>query len=147
MSKWRSEWFDWQPARDSFVGSEGSLPGESPIIQARETVEMEIEGPSTGRTIERASGTMPAKPTKPAAEKIPPMPHGVSLVRWEPKAAPVLLTHMAIVTDVGQFIRTTLAELDAVLHSQQGSTPHRGVRELVDRLEQCGVVVRVRPCV
>ena len=80
------------------------------------------------------------------ASSVPRMPDGVYLLKWNPKPAPVLLTHMAVVTDVSQFIGATLAELDAVLHSKQGSTPDRGVRELVDRLEQCGGVVRGRSC-
>lgn len=71
---------------------------------------------------------------------IPPMPQGVQLVRWEPKPAPVLLSRVTVVNDVPKFIRTTLADLDKALRSEPEAT---GTRDLVDRLEQCGVVVRI----
>jgi hypothetical protein len=74
---------------------------------------------------------------------IPPMPEGVRLLEWNPKPAPVLLTTGSLVTDVDQFIADTLAQLDRVLNSKQGATAHRKVRELVDQLEQCGVVVKI----
>lgn len=74
---------------------------------------------------------------------IPPMPEGVCLLRWNPKPSPVLLTTESVVTDVDQFIADTIAQLDKALHSKQGPATHRKVRDLVDRLEQCGVVVKV----
>ena len=77
------------------------------------------------------------------AGSVPRMPQGVRLVRCEPKPAPVLLTHMAVVTDVTQFICATLKQLDMALHSKQGPASYRKARELVDRLEQCGVVVKI----
>src|SRR5260370_15209907 len=76
-------------------------------------------------------------------DKIPPMPPGVRLVHWAPKAAPVILTHYAVVTDVPRFIEMTLLELKAALAGERWQAGHRTVRELVDRLEQCGVCVEV----
>jgi hypothetical protein len=143
-TRWRSEWLDWQPSQDSFVGFEGSLPSESSIIQTLEEVETSSARPSKGRVIEKAGRTRPSKPSKPAAEKIPSMPPGLRLLEWNPKPAPVLLTYMAVVTDVPQFIGASLAQLGAALYSEQGPATHREVREQLDRLEQCGVVVRVR---
>lgn len=74
---------------------------------------------------------------------VPAMPRGVRLVRWEPKPAPVILTHYAVVTDVSRFISITLLELKAALAGKRWQSGHRSVRELVDRLEQCGVVLQV----
>jgi hypothetical protein len=74
-------------------------------------------------------------------DKIPVMPTGVRLLRWEPKPAPVILTHYAVVTDVPRFISMTLLDLKAALAGKQSLAGHRSVRELVDRLEQCGVSV------
>ncbi|HEY6387283.1 MAG TPA: hypothetical protein VIX91_16535 [Candidatus Acidoferrum sp.] len=71
------------------------------------------------------------------------MPLGVRLVRWEPKPAPVILTHYAVVTDVSRFISMTLLELKAALAGKRWQSGHRTVRELVDRLEQCGVILLV----
>lgn len=81
------------------------------------------------------------------AHSVPRMPDGVFLLEWSPKPPPVLLTHMAVVNDVAEFIRTALVELDSVLHSAlERRARDRRVRDLVDRLEQCDVFVRVRSC-
>jgi hypothetical protein len=74
---------------------------------------------------------------------IPPMPDGVRLVRWEPKASPVILTRFAVVTDVTKFVSVTLLELAAALAGKPRQSGHWSVRELVDRLEQCGVFVQI----
>jgi hypothetical protein len=74
---------------------------------------------------------------------IPPMPEGVRLLEWNPKRAPVLLTTASVVTEVDQFIADTLAKLGAALRSKQGPAINRKLRELVDGLEQCGIVVKI----
>jgi len=74
---------------------------------------------------------------------IPAMPPGVCLVHWEPKPAPVILTRYSVVTDVDRFIRMTLRELEAALAGKRWRCGHRSARELVDRLEQCGVCVEI----
>ena len=76
-------------------------------------------------------------------EEIPAMPPGVGLVHWEPKSAPVILTHYSVVTDVDRFIRMTLLELNAAVAGKHWQAGHRSVRELVDRLEECGVILQV----
>ena len=76
-------------------------------------------------------------------EEIPTMPPGVRLVQWQPKLAPVILTHFAVVTDVSRFISMTLLELKAALSGKRWLAGHRTARELVDRLEQCGVLVEI----
>jgi hypothetical protein len=72
------------------------------------------------------------------------MPEGVRLIEWNPKPAPILLTTASVVTEVDEFIEGTLAKLGAALHPKQEQVGHREVRELMDQLEQCGVVVRLR---
>lgn len=76
-------------------------------------------------------------------EEIPAMPPGVRLVHWEPKPAPVVLTQWSVVTDVDRFIRVTLLELKAALAGKRWQSGHLSVRDLVDRLEQCGARVEV----
>ena len=71
------------------------------------------------------------------------MPPGVRLVHWEPKPAPVVLTQYTVVTDVDQFIRMTLLELKAALAGKRWQSSHWSVRDLVDRLEQCGVQLEI----
>jgi hypothetical protein len=72
---------------------------------------------------------------------IPPMPEGVRLVSWNPKPAPVALVRIGIVVDVPRFVAMTLLELKAALAGKRWQAGHWTVRELVDRLEQCGIVV------
>jgi len=76
-------------------------------------------------------------------EEIPLMPSGVRLVDWEPKPAPVVLTQVSVVTDVDRFIRMTLLELKAALAGKRWQAGHWSVRDLVDRLEQCGVRLEI----
>jgi len=78
-----------------------------------------------------------------ARSVLPPMPDGVRLVRWEPKTAPIALTAVEIVTEVPKFITITLLELKAALAGKRWLAGHRNIRELTDRLEECGVVVEV----
>jgi len=76
-------------------------------------------------------------------QEIPEMPPGVRLVHWEPKPAPVVLTQSSVVTDVDRFIRMTLLELKATLAGKRWQSGHWSVRDLVDRLEQCGVRLEI----
>jgi len=76
-------------------------------------------------------------------EVIPALPPGVRLLAWELKEPPVILTHYAVVTDVPRFVAMTLLELKAALAGKPWQAGHWSVRELVDRLEECGVRVEV----
>jgi hypothetical protein len=78
-----------------------------------------------------------------ARSEIPAMGAGVRLVRWEPKPAPIALIRVGIVTDVSRFVTITLLELQAALASKRWLAGHWSARELVDRLEQCGVHVQI----
>jgi hypothetical protein len=78
-----------------------------------------------------------------ARRAIPPIPDGVRLIRWEPKPAPVILTRYEVVTEVSRFVEMTLLELRAAIAGRSYLAGHRGVRELMERLEECGVVVEV----
>lgn len=71
------------------------------------------------------------------------LPNGTRIVRWEPKAAPVFLTHYDKVTNVWVFVLASLRELEAALAGKRWQSGHRGVRELTDRLEQCGLYVEI----
>jgi len=74
----------------------------------------------------------------------PGMPAGVRLVKWALKEPPVLVECSAVVTDPAMFARTTLEQLDVALAS-----PKRwvgwSVPQLIERLEQVGVVVSLGP--
>jgi hypothetical protein len=74
---------------------------------------------------------------------IPPMPEGVRLVRWELKPAPIAVTKVEIVTDVCRFVAMTLLELKAAMAGKRWLAGNRSVRELIERLEECGVAVEV----
>jgi len=68
----------------------------------------------------------------------PELPQGVKLVRWVPKAAPIILTRWSVVTDCPNFIRATLVQLEAALRGKKWLAGNWTVRELLDRLEQVG---------
>jgi hypothetical protein len=76
-----------------------------------------------------------------ARSTVPPMPDGIRLVRWEPKPAPIAVTRVEIVTDVHKFVVMTLLELEAALADKRWLASNHSVRELIERLEECGVVV------
>jgi hypothetical protein len=78
-----------------------------------------------------------------ARSAAPPMPDGIRLIRWEPKPAPVILTRYEVVTEVSRFVEMTLSQLKAALAGKRWLAGHRSVRELTDRLEECGVIVEV----
>ena len=73
----------------------------------------------------------------------PPMPPGVRLVKWAPKKPPVAIVRMGVVTNVDKFIGATLRELRARLEGKDFLAGNWSLRELVDRLEQIGVEVKV----
>jgi hypothetical protein len=76
-----------------------------------------------------------------ARSAIPPMPKGVRLVRWEPKAAPVAIDVCSVVVDVPKFIESELRALDSRLNNPW--TIHGGftVPQMLDRMAQAGAVV------
>lgn len=73
----------------------------------------------------------------------PAMPEGVRLVKWEPKAPPVVLTRWSVVIDTPSFISSTLRELRAALAGKNWLAGTCSVRELTERLEQVGVLVEL----
>ena len=74
---------------------------------------------------------------------LPPLPHGVSVVEWNPKQDPVVLTRFSIVVDVQAFITATLRDLEAALTGKEWLAGNRSVREILETLEQVGVKLRV----
>jgi hypothetical protein len=76
-------------------------------------------------------------------ESPPSMPPGVRLLKWEPKAPPIAIVHMGIVTNVDRFVAATLLQLRARLEGRDSLAGNWSLRELVDRLEQVGVLVTV----
>jgi hypothetical protein len=73
----------------------------------------------------------------------PPMPPGVRLRKWEPKDPPIAIVHMGIVSNVDKFVAATLLQLRARLEGKDSLAGNWSLRELVDRLEQVGVLVTV----
>jgi hypothetical protein len=73
----------------------------------------------------------------------PPMPPGVTLLQWSPLKPPVAIESWAVVTDVPQFVQTTLSQLEAAMSGEDWLAGNWSIRELVDRLEQVGVKVSV----
>ena len=77
---------------------------------------------------------------------IPEMPSGVSIVEWKPKAPPVILTAYSVVVDVDNFIVASLRELEAAMNGKAWLAGHHSVRDILERLAQCGVKLEVDKC-
>jgi hypothetical protein len=73
----------------------------------------------------------------------PPMPPGVRLLKWEPKEPPVMIVRMGIVSNVDNFVAATLLQLQARLEGKDFLAGNWSLRELVDRLDQVGVAVKI----
>lgn len=71
------------------------------------------------------------------------LPCGIKLVRCAPKVAPIVLTRWSVVMDTHQFIKATLAQMEAALCNKDWLAGNWNLRELVDRLEQVGVQIEV----
>ena len=77
-------------------------------------------------------------------EKAPPqMPPGVRLLKWEPKTPPVAIVRMGIVSNIDKFVDATLLQLRARLEGKDFLAGNWSLLELVDRLEQVGVLVSI----
>jgi hypothetical protein len=48
---------------------------------------------------------------------------------------------LGVVTNVSGFVRSTLTQLDSAIRGKAWLSGNWSTRELVDRLEQCGVLV------
>jgi len=73
----------------------------------------------------------------------PPMPPGVRLLKWEPRNPPIAIVRMGIVTNVDKFIAATLRELRARLEGKDFLAGNWSLRELIERLDQVGVKLKV----
>jgi hypothetical protein len=74
-------------------------------------------------------------------QRRPVMPHGVMIISWAPKAAPVRLSQCSVVTDTEKFIAVMLRELDNHLNGKKFLDGGWGLRDMLDRLAACGCVV------
>lgn len=109
-----------KPSKLSFVGFEGTTSEEKPII--------------------RESQPAPAS----RADGCPyPLPEGVKLVRFEQKTHEVVLAVYSVVKDRDKFIRHALVELDARLHSPVQIKAGDSVFELLSKLADCGLELRL----
>jgi hypothetical protein len=77
------------------------------------------------------------------ANNPPAMPRRVRLLQWELKEPPIVLTRYSIVVDPAKFARKTIEELHAALDGKNWLAGNWSVRDLVDRLEQIGVIVEI----
>ncbi|HLG98240.1 MAG TPA: hypothetical protein VKX49_18130 [Bryobacteraceae bacterium] len=132
-----SRWLNWTPSQpqiiqdspktevtkltkrssDSFVSS---LSAENPIIRAPEPAPVSL-----------------------SAECPYPLPEGVRLVRYEEKTPPIAVTVCSVVVDIPKFIRRLLAELDARLHCPIQIKAGDSVFELLSKLSDCGLELRL----
>ena len=71
------------------------------------------------------------------------LPEGVSLLNYTRKAGPLPVTVCSIVVDVPTFVQHALAELDARLHNPVQIKAGDSVFELLSKLGDCGLELRL----
>lgn len=125
-----SRWLNWKPSqhqkidtrvkpeptKSSFEGFVGSSQRENRIIRRPETFPSECPYP---------------------------LPKGIKLIRYVPKNRPVAVTVCSVVTDVPKFIQHAIRELDARLHSPVQIRAVDSVFDLLSKLADCGVELRL----
>ena len=79
----------------------------------------------------------------PAPRGCPPLPRGIKVIRYQPKAPPLAIDTCSVVVDVEKFIRGELIELDARLHSPVQIRAGHGVFTILDRLAQVGLELAI----
>lgn len=75
----------------------------------------------------------------------PPMPKGVRLIRWEPKAAPVAIDVCSVVVDIPKFIESELRAINSRLNNPWSIQGGFTVPQMLDRLAQVGLEVELDP--
>jgi hypothetical protein len=69
------------------------------------------------------------------------LPHGVTLIRYEPLQAPVRLSECTVVVNVAGFIEVTLRELNHELCGRHWLAGNWGLAGLLNRLKSVGVEI------
>jgi hypothetical protein len=109
-----------KPSKLSFVGFDGSALEEKPIT----------------RDFKHA----PASQSDGCPYRLP---DGLQLVRYTRKPVPVAVTVCSVVTDVPKFIRHALTELEARLQRPAQIKTGDSVFELLSKLADCGLELRL----
>jgi len=130
-----------KPAFDTF---DAPLSRESQIIQGPETAPDTPPGP-TEQSLNNGDspGIRGAKSIKTPGACPYTLPEGVRLVRYEKKTRDVAVTVCSVVKDADKFIRRALAELDARLHYPAQIKAGDSVFELLSKLADCGLELRL----
>jgi len=121
---------------------EMALRAVEEMQQGEKRSEATTETTKLAAIIQSADGLTTTKTTK--APSAPAMHPGVTLIAWNPKHPPVGISYCTVVNDVEGFIADTLTQLGELLDSKPMPETTRRLRDLVDALEQCGVIVWIR---
>jgi len=150
-----SRWLKWKPGTPEILtdtpgtevpkvpkgdfGTFGTAPcGENPIIQGPELA-ASPKPELNNRTLPQPREAKSAK----SLERCPyTLPVGIDLVSFQPKTR-VAINLYSVVTDVPAFIDRALAELTARLHSPIQIRAGDGVFELLSKLAEVGLELRI----
>lgn len=123
---------------------EDAAPMLDALRQCRDEVVRLLRGRDGPQVCRRSNPDLFAVALEEAAHAgPPPMPAGVTLLQWAPLRPPVAIESWAVVTDVPQFVQSTLGQLQAAMSGKSWLAGNRSVRSLVERLEQVGAKVSV----
>jgi len=130
-------WLNWKP-------SGGQIIETSPRMEPSKPTELGFDGfdGSVPRETHIIQGAEPAPET---AKVYYPytLPEGVRLVRYTPKTPPVAVTVCSVVMDIPKFIEHALAGLAARLHHPVQIKAGDSVFELLSKLADCGLELRL----
>jgi len=123
-----SRWLNWKPSRPKIIENPYAMEPSKPTKLSSDGFEGAISGKNS---IIRGDGC----PYR--------LPEGVRLLRYRPVTPPVAVTVCSVVIRPDAFIRTALAELDARLHRPIQIRGGDSVFELVSKLADCGLELRL----
>ncbi len=125
-----------QPAQPGPENGSAGVPGVRPATCAPSCYE--VESGREAQIIEK-----PRIPAVSKVSEVPPMPAGVHLISWSPKAAPIAIDVCSVVTDVEKFIEAELRDLNSRLNFPWTTRGGWSVPQILDRLKQAGVEVEI----
>lgn len=131
-----SKWLNWKPEHNETIQN-------PPICEPTKPSKTDFGGFAGGRktkdSIIRGGGTAAQPPARCPFN----IPRGVLLRSYKRRKPPVVLTLCCVVTDVAKFIQHALDELNARLHSPVQIKAGDSVFELLSKLADCGLELRL----
>jgi hypothetical protein len=132
-----SRWLNWTPSEPRVIGDSPKI--ELTKLTKADSVSFVSASPRENHII-RDVETGPARPHNGCPYHLP---ERVRLIGYTPRKPPIAVTVCSVVMDLPKFIQHALAELDARLHSPIQIRAGDSVFELLSKLSDCGLELRL----